>query len=150
MNVRETCQTIKSLIREILKLDKEYQEEAKTYRNKSREAFLALQGFLEENLKEVMPVYYKYHDNLGNQNEKISILKNGKQWEFSLNEEQGLEISQQPETVNGNYPIEELANEVYHKLQGTLNQIKEKKEKQAKQIEELDRAIAQVRNLQSN
>lgn len=145
MNVGETCQTIKSLIKEILKLDKEYQEGIPTYRNKSREAFLALQGFLEENLKEVMPVYSKYSKNF-----VISINKNGKRWEFSLSEEQGLEISQKPETVNGNYPIEELANQVRQKLQGILSDIKQKKQKQDRQIEELDQAIAQVRNLQSN
>ncbi|WP_071518803.1 hypothetical protein [Geitlerinema sp. PCC 9228] len=145
MNVGETCQTIKSLIKEILKLDKEYQEGTPTYRNKSREAFLALQGFLEENLKEVMPVYSKY-----NKNFVISIDQNGKRWEFSLSEEQGWEISKKPETVNGNYPIEELANRVRMTLQNTLNDIKDKKRRQDKQIEELDQAIAQVRNLQSN
>jgi hypothetical protein len=150
MNFSKTIEDIKTLIQDILRLEREYEEAVDISQNKSREAF----QFLQESLKPVTLTYIKYYD-IGSNKNKITINQNNKEWTFTWNQEHGLQLLKNPEAnesndKNGNYPIEELASKISSRLQEIFNNLKNKKAKEDERIQQLDKAIASLKNFQSH
>jgi hypothetical protein len=151
MNFSKTVEDIKTLIQDILRLEREYEEAVNISQNKSREAF----QFLQESLKPVTSTYIKYYPKIDSIKNKITVNQNDKEWTFTWNQEHGLQLLKNPEAnesndKNGNYPIEELASEIYRRLQGTLNNISNKKAKEDERIQQLDKAIVSLKDFQSH
>lgn len=147
MNFSKTVEDIKTLIQDILRLDREYEEAVKISQNKSREAFQLLQ----ESLKPVTSTYIKYY--IGGSPNIIKVKQDNKEWTFIWNQEYGLQLQENPEANEsndeyGNYPIEELVSEIYTKLTITINNIKKQKNKEDERVQQLDKAIASLKDFQ--